>query len=214
MESDLSVLNVNSWELAKYVAVFCDQNEIVECGLSGMIPERKLKSRRQLTTKCLSNTAAKEGDIKWTQTQQPTREQLKKMWGMALSVAVKVVMTNHCYMMGDQFSKQSGGAPIGNTLACALHRPFMWSWDRKYLRAVERAGLMMCGYKRYVDDSSQLPKKRDNQSKEGLVEELLNIANSIEEDINMEGDTPWNHPNNQLPILDMSVWIDENGYAV
>ena len=43
-------------------------------------------------------------------------------------------------------------------LTGAVSRPFMMSWDKKYLRLVREAGIQMPLYKRYVDDSNQVGK--------------------------------------------------------
>ena len=40
---------------------------------------------------------------------------------------------------------------------------------------------------------------------------LTEIANKVMEGIKMECDLPSNHSNNKLPILNMAVWLNENG---
>ena len=50
------------------------------------------------------------------------------------------------------------GGPIGLELTGAVSRPFMMTWDKRYLRMVREAGIQMPLYKRYVDDSNQVGK--------------------------------------------------------
>ena len=58
--------------------------------------------------------------------------------------------------------------------------------DNLYLKKISEAGMKLLVYKRYVDDSDQVVQGREGQSKDEMYSELLDIANSIEEDIEME----------------------------
>ena len=72
----------------------------------------------------------------------------------------------------------------------------------------------MRAYSRYVDDSNQIAQVKEGCTEEQTKKELLEIANSIEDGIEMELDTCENHEDHKLPILDMKVWIDSDGDAV
>ena len=65
-------------------------------------------------------------------------------------------MESHVYCLGDKVYLQLSGGPIGLELTGAVSRPFMARWDRLYLESVEKAGLKMLLYERYVDDSNQV----------------------------------------------------------
>lgn len=106
-------------------------------------------------------------------------------------------------------------------------------WDRLYLEKVQKAGMQMKLYERYVDDSNQVavipppgstydaregkiimdPQKdeQDVPGDERLAKILLSIANSIMECIVMEGDWPSKNADCKMPILDMKVWMSEEG---
>ena len=45
-------------------------------------------------------------------------------------------------------------------------------------------------------------------------EHLKEVANSVQNGIEMEEDLPSRNPDGKLPILDMEVWLDENNYVV
>ena len=51
---------------------------------------------------------------------------------------------------------QASGSPIGLELSGAVSRPFMMYQDSMYLDKVEKAGMNMMMYKRYIDESNQV----------------------------------------------------------
>ena len=95
-----------------------------------------------------------------------------------------------------------------------LARVVMMDWDRRYLRAVADAGIVMMMFGWYVDDVNQIAKCDDGTSPADLIARLLEIANSIEPGIEMEVDSCDNHSDKKIPILDMKCWIDEDGDAL
>ena len=63
-------------------------------------------------------------------------------------------------------------------------------------------------YERYVDDSNQIAKVRnEGDDEETLAMELRDIANNVMTEINMESDLPGRHEDGALPILDMACWL-------
>ena len=115
----------------------------------------------------------------------------------------------------------------------------MIRWDRRYLDRLKKAGIDMKLFKRYIDDSNQAAvvpppgAKYDRNRRKVLVKEnqtledenenederlsmiLLDIANDVSEEIQMERDFPSNHNNDKMPILDMEVWTDrQSGYIM
>ena len=160
------------------------------------------------------DTAAKDDAEKWTKVKDPSENQKKRMLALVIAHGVKKVMSNHVYQTGNDFYIQSDGGPIGLELTGAVHRPFMRMWDRRYMRAVSRAGYLMLMYKRYVDDSNQVVKRKQGQTNDEMHRELLKIANTVVKDIEMEIDTCEKHEDGKLPILDLKVWLQENGDLV
>ena len=140
-------------------------------------------------------------------------------------------ISNHTYKVGNSNFIQVEGAPIGLDLTQALSRPFMIRWDRLYLKKVDRAGVDMQLYKRYVDDSNQVgivpppgseycpttKKLIYNQDiimmgepdDKRLASILKDIANDVQVGIVMEDDYPSKNINGHLAILDMEVRTDE-----
>ena len=213
--SDITEKNLNWWELQKYIAVFYDEETIEAEGLLSVIPKRAKKPRRPLTINCLSNDASKYDDEKWVRAPDtPTLEQKKTIFAMAVAYGCKMVITNHVYTVGDEFFLQSRGGPIGLELTGILARVVMMDWDRRYLKAVSDAGIVMMMLGWYVDDINQIVKCDDGTSPADLIARLLEIANSIEPGIEMEVDICDNHSDQKIPMLDMKCWIDEDGDAL
>ena len=103
------------------------------------------------------------------------------------------------------------------------------------MEKIKKAKLCMRLYERYVDDSNQIAEvpppntrynvltgrmeKDDTPVAEETEEQrtarvFKNIANSVQEGIIMEEDSPSRNQDGKLPILDMKVWIDRNFYVV
>ena len=135
---------------------------------------------------------------------------------------------------GDKTFLQKEGVPIGLELMGAVSRAFMRRWDQLYIKRVQKAGIQMPLYERYVDDSNQIAvvpprgskydkvrkvlvteEVQDIESNESEISEeerlaniLKNIANDILPCIRMEADWPNNNEDGKLPILDMKVWTE------
>ena len=131
------------------------------------------------------------------------------------------------------------GGAIGLELTGAVNRPFMMSWDLRYLNMVRESGMTMKMFKRYVDDSNQAAEvppvgtkydsdlrrimqyeeekneRIDECEDSRLARDLREIANHVMEGIMMEADFPSKNQDGKMPILDMKVWMcEEEGYIL
>ena len=208
INSELVLENFDWWEAAKYVMVMYSPEEIEEHGLTDVIPKRTKKSRVKLTVNCLK----KVDDSEWIRGASPTSAQIKTLIGLVVCAGVEVTFTNHVYLKGDDIWLQMFGAPIGLELSCAIHHPVMMRYDRLFLIQVKEAGLNMWSYDRYVDDTDEIAEARSSEdTTEDVAKELQTIANGVMPGIRMEIDIPSNHDDQCLPILDMAVWLDDDG---
>ena len=170
--SKMKIENVNWREISKYIAVMFTPEEIEGEGLTLVIPNRE--SKRAVTINYLQSS---KNDEKWSKARKPGVRQEKKMLAMVISKGVELVMSNHTYKVGDNIFIQSEGGPIGLELTGAVSRAYMLKWDREYLNAVLIAGIKMRLYKRYIDDSNQIPEevpagyKYDGDSKKLIFDE-------------------------------------------
>ena len=228
--SQEEIKNVDYEEVGKYIAVTVDKERIASEGLSNVIPERKRETGRAITVAYLCN---KSNEDKWKTARKPGKQQRKKMIAIAVAEGIRVCMSQHVYRVGDKTFLQQSGGPIGLELTGAVSRAFMHRWDNLYIERVRKSGIKMKLYERYVDDSNQVavvpppgsiyddrenkiiidPQKDDKDvpDDERLAKLLLEIANSIMECVKMEGDWPSKNQDNKMPILDMKVWMDEQG---
>ena len=158
------------------------------------------------------------------------------MIALAVSHGVKACMKNHLYKVGDQIYLQKDGGPIGLELTGAASRAFMWRWDQMYLKKARKAGVEIVKYERYVDDSNQIAvvpqegakydtdskkirieqeiKETEEEDDERLARVLLDVANDVLPCIKMEADWPSKNNDRRLPILDMKVWMNEQGMVM
>ena len=229
-KSTENVRNVDYDEVGKYLAVTMSKEEIHKEGLNHVIPERKVETGREISIAYLCNKANED---KWKRARKPGKIQQKKMVALALAEGIRACMANHVYCVGNNIFKQQSGGPIGLELTGAVSRAFMWRWDKLYLDRVERAGIKMLVYERYVDDSNQAAVVPPAGSKysaeqqriiqdpniddqgvpddERMAKILVSIANSIMPCVVMEADWPSKNTDGKMPILDMKVWTDKSG---
>ena len=121
-----------------------------------------------------------------------------------------------------------------------MSRPFLLRWDTLYRNNLKKAGeslnLDLVLYERYVDDSNQVatippPGARyDVTSKTVVIDDNIDdttldddertarlytdIANDVIPGIVMEFDVPSRNTDKKMAILDMKVWMEENGNIV
>ena len=229
---DLEIENIDYDEVGKYSAVTMSRGDIVKEGLQHVIPNRIGGNNRNITVNYLND---KRNDDQWIKGRVPGKRQRKKMLAFAVAEGVRTCLENHMYCVGDTKYLQMKGGPIGLELTGAVSRPFMARWDRMYKDKVNRLGIKMLLFERYVDDSNQVaitPPKGSVYDKvtdrikidpEKLVEDqiindderlakiLLDIANTVMKCVTMEGDWPSKNEDKKLPILDMKTWTDTNG---
>ena len=101
------------------------------------------------------------------------------------------------------------------TATGAIARAYMMMYDSLYLEAAASAGIEILMYGRYIDDSNQIVVD-DSESEDGenVAARLKVIANNLIEGLEIEDDLPSRHRNNKLPILDMKVHLDTDGYLI
>ena len=228
--SEKQVEGVDWTEVGKYLAIVMTNEEIEEEGLKHVVPKRKTQPNRKVSIAYLSN---KKNDENWGPARTPGHRQKKKMLGLTIACAVRTCIQNHLYKVGDKIFLQREGGPIGLELTGAVSRAFMWRWDKLYLEKAREAGIDIVLYERYVDDSNQVAAvpergaRYDRMTKRVVIDErlegieekederlarvLLDIANDILQCIQMEADWPSKNADNRLPILDMKVWVDNEG---
>ena len=164
----------------------------------------------------------------------PTEEERRQMLGKMLELSIIFCMENHFYLLGGEVMRQASGAGTGLRCSEALGRAFGLDWDRKMIQKLVKLNWPPLMIKRYVDDLNALlralrPGVRYNamEDKLEMVEEMIepdnekekdaitmevfkDIANAVDEDIEVEADFPSNHADKFMPILDMKMAMDND----
>ena len=126
----------------------------------------------------------KKNADKWLPARRPGVRQKRKMLALVISYGVHTAISCHTYKVGDSIYHQQAGGSIGLELTGAVSRPFMLRWDKLYKDKVERAGIDIRLYERYVDDSNQVVTVPAPGSVYDAVSEKVVIdANQVEADI-------------------------------
>ena len=120
MESEVELEGVNMEEVALFIACSLTQDQIDQEGLTHVIHKRRCTRgpRPGLTCKAVSGgPALRQSDECWLQpSRRPGVRQKKKMVGLLLKSAIKLVMNNHFYSFDNIIRKQTKGGAIGNSL--------------------------------------------------------------------------------------------------
>ena len=185
-------IQVDNAELSLYLAIVKDQSEIEELGLKEVINTRKgtRGAKPGITT---SEILKEDRTSKFLPpTREPTREESKLMFSLALEEAIKAVMNNHLYSFNGEVKKQQRGGPIGLKLSGSLAKVYMLYWCRCFKEALSRALVGFTAFilyllKVYVDDTNLVTEELPPgcRYKDGLV---TIDENAVEEDKKVPGD--------------------------
>ena len=219
-------------ELGLYLALNMEPAEITRIRLKDVCPTRAHSSRKPEITCSGIKVNKKERFEPWNKaTKIPDDEEKIKMLIEALRIGIKVIMKNHTYEFANLIKKQREGGPIGMDLTGTIAKIFMKWWDERLLEKLEEAGIEKKMYERYVDDVNMCIKETPIGARyidgkleypDGAKEEdeeipadkrtftvVMQKANSIQENIQVEIDVPTNYTDCKLPILDLKVWIEK-----
>ena len=171
---------------------------------------------------------------------QATPAEQGTILGTVISTATRMSMLEHTYKFNNKFHSQQSGGPMGDPVSVQLSRATMLSWDigltalfNSHVTKLRREEDLN---KRYVDDHlstylSQPPGTRWKDDKSGLhidpdkIQEDMTIppdqrtmklvvalANMVNPQIKMVHDCPSLHQSGKMPVLDLQVWVDQEGF--
>ena len=175
---------------------------------------------------------AKNKNEEFDPPKRDSSEQEKKcMLAKAMEIMIIAAMKNHTYKFGNKIRIQKFGGPIGLSLTGELADCVMIDWDKLFLIELNKLGISPEIYERFKDDITLLmesmekgtmfkdgklivdleKKVLDEEKSDDAVtmEVIQEIANSINPMFQFTVDTPSNHENGKLPILDLQVKINE-----
>ena len=162
-----------------------------------------------------------------------TTRDKKRLLGKVVELGVSILMRNHIYQFEGKSRIQREGGSIGIAATGVVARIRMMRWGRRFKEICKRNNLELEMFKVYVDDENQLWRlmeqgrrwngthmewrrewyEEDKESTESretvMMREVLGMANSIEKDIQLTVDTPSNHRDKKLPVLDLKMWVED-----
>ena len=235
-ESKCMVGGIDVDELGLYLSLNMSEEDLLEADILQYCPRRKHKKTPPVITGCATNRSKEKRFAPWKEPAEKPDNQteiIKKMVSIALQIAIKYIMNNHIYKFDDCIKKQEKGGPIGLELTGELAGIFMSWWDRQLLTKLDKLGIKVLLYKRYVDDINIIlvaPDRRAEYLVEGEEGKLVTneenkktcskeesgitllkqIGDSIHESIKLEADYPDMHEDKKLPLLDIKMWVENH----
>ena len=238
-ESKIKVENVNYLELARYMAHSFTVEEQENLGIKDMVMQRKNKGGRRpkVTGREMANEWDDKESIWLGPVKEPDDEEKRKLLALAVGREVELVMRNHLFRFRGKVYKQDEGGAIGSELTCVVARTRMIMFMREMKRKVaELEGIRMFLAKVYVDDTALVSTSiergwRYDKCEGKLVwtqawsdedfgvasdvrtaRVMVDVANSLDEDIQMTFDCPSSNGDGKMPVLDLKMWMcDEEG---
>ena len=238
-DSDVKILT-DDRELGLFLASTMKREEVVALGLGEVVQERlhSAGAAPGITSREILHRGP-ACPSKWKeQARRPTEEERRKMLGLMVEISINLCMEHHYYIYNGKVKKQEGGAGIGLRLSEALGRAFGLWWHGKLLQKLERLGWKPKMLKRYVDDANTVlqalrPGTKYNQTEEKLeiVEEKVEgdqgkeideitmkvfgeVANAVDQSIEVEVDYPSKNEDHMMPILDMKMSMNQQNEVV
>ena len=133
----------------------------------------------------------------------------------AMKIVSETLMKNHVYEFKEELRKQKEGGAIGINLTGELAKIYMTWWDKELIAKLEEIGIDPILYKRYVDDIVIAVKKiieesrQDEEDDESTIEKIRKIGESIHQSIKLTKETPSEHEDKKLPVLDLKTWVEK-----
>ena len=134
LEAQLEV-EVDDAELALFLAIEVDREELERRGLGQVTNKRKRRGGRPIliTTKWVVGERGGQSENLFHEPERrPTPMERRKMFALLLELLVVKVMGNHCYSVNGVNKVQLEGGPIGLKLSGALAKVVMLSWSRRF----------------------------------------------------------------------------------
>ena len=133
------------------------------------------------------------------------------MVAKALEIGINAVMRTHVYKFAGETRAQKQGGAIGLELTGEIAGVFMSWWDRKMRARMEEEGVKVILYKRYVDDINLVVEVCNETEEKDAWKRIKEIGNRIHSSIQLEEDCPANYHDQKVPILDIKVWVTDQG---
>ena len=211
--------NVNFTELARYLPLTIDGKDLENSGLMEVVMTRKthLGRKPKVTGYEMTKEWDEDNSIWRPPERDPTDDEKRMMIALAVSEEVRFVMKNHLFKFRETIFRQNDGGSIGSELTGVVAKTRVIRFIRKLWQALENNGVDAKIIKAFVDDlflAVKSVQRREDDSDHVLDDELtaqavMQIANQIEDDIQLTFDAPSLNPDLRMPVLDMKLWVHQ-----
>ena len=175
---------------------------------------------------------------KWTLTtpeESLSEEEKRKLLSLAVKIATRTIFCHHCYEFNGQVYRQSKGGPIGLRFTSIISRIVMDHWILVFLAKLLAAGVEIHGVMKYVDNVNlvmallplgtrwekdalvtkekwRVEDLEAGKDQESVTMEAVRVAAcSVLPWLSFTADSPNQHPNLKVPMLDLQVWVCHPG---
>ena len=237
LEASPATINVNEVELARFLFVMMEEEDINAEGLKDVVHTMKNDEDKKpgITDQEMVGGEDFRTGLKSKLNpprRKPTEAQRKRMVAIGMSLIVEKVMENFLYTFGGEDRRQMSGGPIGDVLTQAIARHVGNEFDDQFNLKLKSLDIKTELYQRYADDvdlivrtvgkklkfcpeagsmiektALEIHDDEDVEEDEITMKEMKRIAEHIE----TEYDCPSLHPelDHKVPVLDLAVWIEE-----
>ena len=224
LESGPAIIKVNEVELARFLFVTMEDEDIHAEGLEDVVHTMKnpAEKKPKLTDQEMVGGEDFRTGLKTKLNppkEKPTEAQTKKMVAIGMSLIVEKVMANFLYTFAGEDRRQTSGGPIGDVLTQAISRHMGNEFDERFNSKLMSLNIKTELYQRYADDIDlvlrSVGRKRkfcpeagslvektaieiQDESGQGedeiTMKEMQRIADTIIKHIETEYDCPSRHP--------------------
>ena len=212
-EIDIEEESIDMYHLGLYLVLTMSDDELNERGWKDYCPTRRNTLGRKPTLTGQATTAKEKKENVWypPKCSNPDESTRKSMVAKALEIGINAVMRTHVYKFAGETRAQKQGGAIGLELTGEIAGVFMSWWDRKMRARMEEEGVKVILYKRYVDDINLVVEVCNETEEKDAWERIKEIGNRIHSSIQLEEDYPANYHDQKVPILDIKVWVNDQG---
>ena len=162
IESELEVTGLDYRSIQVFCASNMSEKDIKDESLTKLLPTRtKTRGKRpgstteELRTKLSKQDGAPPPSEKWTETNPEmdlNKTQKRFLLATAVRLLIVLIFSNHLYQFAGVEYRQLLGGPIGLRLTSMIARIVMDRWATIFLSRLDKAGLTINDFMKYVDD--------------------------------------------------------------
>ena len=150
MKTSVDFSNFDHKRALRYIFIVGGLDLLKSVGLERLAPKWK-GDRSDLVAVGGKKSKSEDG---WRDTHRDLHDQdKKKIVALTVEIAVNVIMCSHIYHFCGKYYLQINGGPIGLVSTATLAALVMKLWDKAWVDLLDREGLILLLYFRYVDDS-------------------------------------------------------------